>query len=165
MKARSIIFLTLALSLSLGCKKDNNPDLIDISGITETDIDGNIIGDVDQTDWKLNDTWPQIIENLFNQDNPAHLLPTEQSPLQVTVSCYPNPARHGIMYLNFPSNMYSDVRIVDSNLNIYYEHDYQDFSSLALNGSLFKNKQLYRVYYKLYYEDKVYRGHGDFKFI
>ncbi len=164
----SIIFLTLFLSLNFGCKKDDKQDgLITISGITERDLYANSTGKVDQTDWRFDDIWPQFVENLFNQDNPELLLPTEQSPLPILalVSCYPNPAKGGeIMNLSFPS-MYSDIRIVDSNLNIYYKHDYQENSRIKFNDSFFKNNQLFRVYYKLYYESKVYRGHGDFKFI
>ena len=163
----SIIFLTLFLLLSLGCNKDDKPDgLITISGITERDLNTNSSGNFDQTDWRFHDIWPQFIENLFNQDNPELLLPTEQSPLQVIalVYCYPNPVKGGIMNLSFPS-MYSDVRIVDSNLNIYYKHDYKDIPTILFNDSAFKINKLYRVYYKLYYESKVYRGHGDFKFI
>lgn len=169
MKARSIILLTLVLSINFGCKKEDKPDnLITISGITERNEYGvpTDPGDFDQTDWRFDDIWPQLIENLFNQDNPEHALPTEQSPLGILalVSCYPNPVIGGIMYLKFPSNMYYDFRIVDSNLNIYYERDYQN-RLIAFTDSVFKNNELYRVYYKLYYESKVYRGHGDFKFI
>jgi hypothetical protein len=164
MKAILIILITMLIPIIVACKKDKQDDIITISGITERNEFANPIGNVDDSDWRFHDVWPPYIENIFKQDSAELLKPTDQSPPDwlAMVSCYPNPVTEGIMYLSFPSTMFSDVRVVDSNLNIYYEHDYQKYNIIAFDGSYFKKNKLYRVYYKLYQEDKVYRGHGDF---
>jgi hypothetical protein len=84
----------------------------------------------------------------------------------VVTAGYPNPAKT-ILYLAFQleSNMYYDLRIVDNNMNIKVQFDSIKYSLITMDNSKYVSNEMYRAYYKIYSENKVYRGHGDFKFI
>lgn len=135
-------------------------------GITELNETADIIGNIDTTDWKFTDTWSLNEENLFKKNNSANIVTETTRPSSsVVVIGYPNPAKD-IMSIAFQlePDMYYDLRIVDNNMNVKVKLDSAK-NSLSIRDSAFINKELYRIYYKIYSENKVYRGHGDFKFI
>ncbi|HEY4786815.1 MAG TPA: hypothetical protein VIH57_12240 [Bacteroidales bacterium] len=169
MKKKSFFLLLLSITLScLNCTKDNgSKGLITISGITERDDSANNAGNIDTTDWKFNDKWSLTEENLFKINN-SNTVATETAKPNATVvtAGYPNPAKTMIcLAFQLESNMYYDLRIVDNNLNIKVQFDSVTYSFITINDSQFAGNELYRAYYKIYSGNKVYRGHGDFKFI
>ena len=170
MKLKTVLFLiVLSVFAFIGCEKDNeSKGLITISGITELDNSANNIGNVDPTDWKFTDTWSLNEEALFKKSNPDQNSVTEQIRPESSnvVIGYPNPARDMIfLAFQLDSGLYYDVRIVDRNLDIKLQMDSVNHKLITMQNSKFSNNELYRLYYKVYSNAKVYRGHGDFKFV
>lgn len=169
MKLKIYILLgMLASSIFFSCKEDDEAKgLITISGITKLDAEANPIGSNDITDWKFTDSWSFGEENLFAKHN-SSITATQITPpnSSVIVLGYPNPAKSPIFFaFQLEKTMYYDLRIVDKNLNIKLEMDSVKHGIIALRDSSFLNNELYRIYYKIYSDNKIYRGHGDFKFI
>ena len=166
MKTIKLLLVFSAFFLLSTCSKDEN-EIINISGITQRDYMGNLIGSADSDDWGINDVWPSSVEALFQKTNQQKSAATIIDLSNLAGAGYPNPAKD-IICFNFPmpSQYYCDLRIVDSQLNILSQLDsVQNCISLQFHSAFTKNK-LYRIYYKTYATDKVvYRGHGDFKFI
>jgi hypothetical protein len=124
------------------------------------------IGNIDATDWKFTDTWSLNEENLFKKNNSTNTVTESIQPnTSVVVVGYPNPAKD-IMAIAFQlgPDMYYDVRIVDNKLNVKFNLDSAK-NMLYVRDSAYVSNEFYRVYYKIYSGKKVYRGHGDFKFI
>src|ERR1019366_2889831 len=72
----NIIFIYFTVGLVIhSCKKDQTTDSSgqiaypSITGYTGTDVVGNIIGPVDSTDWRTNDSWSQAEKNVFGGTN------------------------------------------------------------------------------------------------
>jgi hypothetical protein len=175
MKIRLIVLIgILTFIIIYSCNKENESNgLISISGITELDSIARNIGMTDTTDWRFTDTWTSTEEELFKQNNPEHLFATEKvrPNSSVVVIGYPNPVRSSskedmiAFCFQLESNMYYDMRIVDEDLNIKVQFDSVKYNYLHVKDSAFLSNELYRLYYKVYSDNKVYRGHGDFKFI
>ena len=165
MKLKLIKLLTILIPFLYGnCTKDSAT--ITISGITERDIMGNSIGNIDPTDWKITDTWTSFEESLFKKNNSTNTATDPVPNTSIGAAGYPNPVTT-LKYLafNLLPNMYYDIRIIDHNLNIKAQFDSLKYRGIDINDSAFFKNELYRVYYKIYSGDKVYRGHGDFVFI
>ena len=161
------LFVILILFIFCSCKKDKSSDtLITITGITETDEVANNIGNVDTTDWKFIDTWSIYEENLFRKSITSSKATERTRPnSSVVVIGYPNPAKTFIFFaFQLDSSMYFDTRIVDNNLKIKFQRDSIN-GGITMDNSIFSNNELYRIYYKIYSNGKVYRGHGDFIFL
>jgi hypothetical protein len=175
MKFRIIILIGILTFIILySCNKENESNrLTFISGITELDSIANNIGMIDTTDWRFTDTWTNTEEYLFNQNNPVHLSATEKvrPSSSVVVIGYPNPVKASskedmiAFCFQIESKMYYDMRIVDKYLKIKMQFDSIKYNFLYVKDSAFLSNELYRIYYKVYSDNKVYRGHGDFKFI
>lgn len=170
MKLKYFSVLIIGIVFCLRCSKDDKNELsksIEISGITERDNAGHKTGTIDPTDWNFNETWSDMEEGLFKKNNAAHNKPTELSlPVSASVTGYPNPAK-GMMSFAFriSDKMYFDYRVVDNFLNVKISGDSVKYSSWGFEQTRFTIDQLYRIYYKIYDGTKVYRGHGDFKFV
>lgn len=162
-----ILLLILTPTIYFSCKDNNeSKGLIDISGVTELNESADNIGNIDATDWKFTDSWSLNEENLFKKNNSTNTVTETIRPnTSVVVIGYPNPAKD-ILFLAFQleSSMYYDLRIVDNNMNIKFQLDSAK-NSMKVRDSAYVNNELYRAYYKIYSDNKVYRGHGDFKFI
>jgi hypothetical protein len=175
MKIRPIVLIgILTYIIIYSCNKENESNgLITISGITELDSIARNIGMTDTTDWRFTDTWTSTEENLFKQNNPAHLSATEKvrPSSSVVVIGYPNPVKASskedmiAFCFQIESNMHYDMRIVDKYLKIKVQFDSVKYNFLTVKDSAFLSNELYRIYYKVYSDNKVFRGHGDFKFI
>lgn len=169
MKRFELILISLFVLFLYNCKDDNkneNTDLIKISGITEVDINRQLVGSFDTTDWRLDDKWSSIEENLFSKKTVSG----KKSVIGVLpisyfkVNAYPNPFTSYIMFdFGLNSNSFCDLRIVDSKLNIILSCDsIRNKIELDLSSAKYKNK-MYRSYYKIFYNNTIYRGHGDIK--
>lgn len=157
----------LSSLIYFSCKDDEAKGLITISGITKLDAEANPIGSNDITDWKFTDSWSIGEENLFDRNNSSNTATEITAPhSSVIVLGYPNPAKSLIFFaFQLEKNMYYDLRIVDKNLNIKVEMDSVKHGVITLRDSSFIKNELYRVYYKIHSDNKIYRGHGDFNFI
>lgn len=171
MKKRLLIFILsgiLVPTIFFSCKdEDVAKGLITISGITKLDVEANPIGSNDITDWKFTDSWSFSEENLFIKNNSSSTVTESTAPnSSVVVIGYPNPAK-SLIFIAFQleKNMYYDLRVVDKNLNIKLKKDSVKYGGISLGDSAFINNELYRIYYKIHSDNKIYRGHGDFKFI
>jgi hypothetical protein len=114
-----------------------------------------------------------VEENLFKQNNPMHLSATASAiPAAGLLALgYPNPVRASnhedgmIIAFQLAPGMYYDMRIVNEELAVGFHLDSVKYNQIYLKDSSFTSNEMYRIYYKVYAEDKVYRGHGDFKFV
>jgi hypothetical protein len=162
------LFGILASSIFSNCNDDDvTKGVIDISGITELDSQASNIGKTDKTDWNFTDTWSMSEENLFRK-NESSIKGTEinRPNSSVVVTGYPNPAKDFITFVfQLEPTMYYDLKIVDENLNVKLSLDSVTLTRIFIKDSTYLNNQLYRMYYKIYSDNKVFRGHGDFKFI
>ena len=164
-----LLFLTVLIPIIyVSCTKDSGSNgLITISGITELDNSANNIGNIDITDWNFTDTWTLSEENLFKKNSSNNIVTEVIRPnSSIVVIGYPNPAKNLIYFaFQLDSSMYYDIRTVDNNLNIKLQFDSIKYSLITMKDSAYLSNELYRAYYKVYSDNKVYRGHGDFKFI
>ena len=171
MKKRLKIFMLSGILIStiiFSCKdEDVAKGVITISGINKLDVEANPIGSNDITDWKFTDSWSFGEENLFKKDNSSNTATESTAPnFSVVVIGYPNPAKSRIFVaFQLEKDMYYDYRIVDKNLNIKLKRDSVKPGGILFGDSAFVNNELYRIYYKIHSDQKIYRGHGDFKFV
>lgn len=158
----------LVPTIIFSCKdEDVAKGLITISGITKLDAEAYPIGSNDITDWKFTDSWSSNEENLFKKNNSSSTATESTAPnSSVIVLGYPNPAKDRIFVaFQLEKTMYYDFRVVDKNLNIKLKMDSVKYGGVSIRDSAFINNELYRIYYKIHSDNKIYRGHGDFKFI
>jgi len=168
MKLKILLLSILITCICVCCSKENGQKgIITIEGITECNNVGEIIGNIDTTDWRFTDTWSSTEQKLFRIHNSNNTVTEGTRPdSSVVILGYPNPATT-LMFFTFHlnPNMYYDARIVDNKLNIKLQFDSVKYSYFDIKDSAYLKNELYRLYYKVYSENKVYRGHGDFKFI
>lgn len=167
--------LLLSAILLTECKKDENK--VVVSGITETDANGELLGTVDTTDWKIGDLWTDKEEALFHSleltSAQAYLKSTSGISFK-TIELFPaspNPCQwcfslsigNGLGVGKF------EYVFVNTNLTILASGVYGAFKTGAnsfnysLNDSTFKPNNLYRMYYKFIIDGLEYKGHGDIK--
>jgi len=176
MKTRvKYLVMILGLLILAECKKEDNR--ISISGITETNPNAELIGNVDQTDWRIDDKWTEKEENLFQEVKSL----TAQSYIKGVVPivadtfkfspAYPNPFKTTLT-LTIVNNLTSgnlkivfvnsDFKILKSG-NLDLKVGTNIFSVDLADNSIFEPNNLYRIYYKIYMNNSEVRGHGDIK--
>jgi len=160
-----ISFLAGAMSFT-SCKDDpdpvppdnmNNAPLIDISGFTFTDDQGQITTSEDPTDWQLDDVW-QDIENELFESIPDLCAPN--SDYSITV--FPNPAPDGFsLVVTMPTGATYSLRLVDEDLTPIFTWD--DVEDLGISFSDASSEvDTLRLYYQFIDPSNcAFRGHGD----
>jgi hypothetical protein len=120
MTARIIFVLLISITVLACSDKSNNSSgqTLDISGITHTDINGNINGTTDTTDWRLH-----------NGNPPYKILATLDQTGGIPDSfevkpAYPNPT-DGLVTLTFafPVAVSYQIRIIDKHKHTLMRYD------------------------------------------
>ncbi len=163
---RRIFSLFLLSSILLGCSKDSD-QLISIKGITQRDEGGNIMGNIDNTDWTNDSELPEKVIDFLNFNKTIDYTTAEVASLQILG--YPNPFETTFrLEISCSKQTVCRFVIVDESLKVYLVNEMMlavGGNSLALSGSSFpKNKNL-RIYYAFYdsSETMYYKGHGDIR--
>lgn len=169
MKANKLFILIFAAVFFISCEKDKNEETYNsFSTITQTDEFGTIMDEKDTTDWRTDDTWNINEELLFlrkyslNQPQVSNT-----NSLQMISPAYPNPFKFFTKFsIGLKDYFFYDIRIVNTKNEIVLSKD-SCTNELAINkDSLNTNRdEFYRVYYKLYYNSQIFKGHGDIELI
>lgn len=158
------------------------------AGITETNTSGVIIGNIDSSDWGIDETWNEEEQNLFKDSGLSKINNDGQDPgekdriLKEVDPCYIGGRRSGVcgsfnmISPSFPNPAASSTSlrfsfaradvasfgflIVDQDFKVIVEID-QFFNQLSIDTNYFTELSPGKVY-RVYYITKTV--HGDFLF-
>lgn len=163
---RVVLFtIIVVMSVLFSCDKDAENGIPEFTGITSTDQNAVIIGGVDTTDWRENETWLQIEKDLFSDFSSLSFNYTSDSTMMV-YPAFPNPCSD-ILNLNYQkdSSVELQLRIVDEDFNLLFSLNsiYSDAISVSLNDINNLNSGVkFRVYYIFKQGNTcIAKGHGD----
>jgi hypothetical protein len=175
MSKNSFYFLLISFLLNLGCKKPTEDAVqnvvntsTDVSKYTSTDVVGNSLGQIDNTDWILDNVWSINELALMQAPTTIQLANTENGTVTLNPS-YPNPFVEQFN-INFSISKPALLQIVitDSLLNIKMRNFKttnvgQNIITILLSANDFVNNKNYRLYYGFYSSNGglFYKGHGD----
>jgi len=167
-----ITFLLAIFLFTISCGDEGPPNDIedpqvftfDLSEITPTDANGALLGNPDETDWTLDEEWPETIQDLFEDyDSYEHTCPTPSD--LIIFPAYPNPGT-GVFSIAMqrPSDSTCDFIMVDQFGSSLLEILNISGNNIPINTEQIVPEQdsFVRVYYLLRTIDNcAYRGHGD----
>lgn len=163
---RVVLFTSIVvMSVLFSCDKDAENGIPEFTGITSTDQNAVIIGGVDTTDWRENETWLQIEKDLFSDFSNLTFNYTSDSTMMVSPA-FPNPCSD-ILNLNYQkdSSVELQLRIVDEDFNLLFSLNsiYSDAISISLNDiNSLNTGDKFRVYYIFKQGNTcIAKGHGD----
>jgi hypothetical protein len=174
---RSILVTILLISsfVNIKCKKKAEDDTpkIDVSKITTTDIAGNAIGAIDNTDWTFDNTWTDEEMKLMQVPTNAQLSGTEASDITF-VPAFPNPLSSVFTFVvQAPKPACIQLVITDDRLQIKDRFFLKSnnangpyfLSMINMDAAKYTNNTNYRVYYGLFsLADGLFiKGHGDIR--
>jgi len=161
-----IIIGTMLALLLVRCGSDNSVDPTMLSGeyrgITYTNDEGDIIGPVDESDWRL--YWD---DPLFNTKSETYKTGLGVLPYHFSIKpAYPNPS-NGIFTLeiSLPIACYWIVVVTDTDENVLFNRS--DFNMAGyvdceiIPGEQDWNLSNYGVFRVHYWIDSSYSGYGD----
>ncbi len=164
-----LVLIVLCLSLMSGCSK-TTPFTIDVSNITSTDAQGNIIGSPDNTDWTMDAEWSETEKSFFRTD-PVDLTGTSVAAIAIQPA-YPNPTQSRSVTFQFTASTITYLRIALVDVQLRKQSFYSFLTVVGLNAfqipfeeaKLPANKN-YRFYYSFDApaSPMYFRGHGDIK--
>ncbi|MEI6348418.1 MAG: hypothetical protein WCP69_10780 [Bacteroidota bacterium] len=172
MKINTLLFFCLITIGFSSCKKDTNSDTSNntispiypkISGITFRDDFGQLLGETDSSDWRIDDQWSQIEKNLFINSN----FNSDCNFSNISVYCYPNPSpnRVEIAFCPEDTTLNIELNVVNQRFQKIYSKEFSNQNLLNLKfDSLAPNllDTIFRVYYRITNNDNCVRcGHGD----
>lgn len=138
--------------------------ILDINDITPTDESGALLGSPDDTDWTLDEEWPVVIEDLFEEFDSLDYSCIIPNDLTV-YPAYPNPG-NGTFFISIQKP--NDAKVSFEFVNQFGTslNTLKDITSanIAINTNQFVPPQdsFVRVYYLLSTIDNcAFRGHGD----
>jgi hypothetical protein len=155
----------VVLSVLFSCDKDAENGIPEFIGITSTDQNAVVIGGVDTTDWRENETWLQIEKDLFSDFSSLSFNYSNDSSMMVSPA-FPNPCSD-ILNLNYQkdSSVELQLRFVDEDFNLLFSLNsiYSDAISVSLNDITSLNSgDKFRVYYIFKQGITcIAKGHGD----
>lgn len=148
-----------------GCGKDEY-NYTDFSHITARDVNAQLTGEIDSTDWRSDETWNEQEQKLFvkysfyqHDENPEPAF----SPV-----AYPNAVTsQGVNILIGAMNLDHrlHVRIVDASFKVLVKADELPPQAIAIDlAGVPANLKHVRMYYMLTLGNKcVGKGHGDLR--
>jgi hypothetical protein len=171
----SVHFFSFLLLLNIGCKKTKEDmvqnvvnNTIDVSKYTTTDVVGNILGSIDNTDWTFDNTWTAAENALMQIPTAAQLQNTETATITLYPS-YPNPLVDILRWsFNTTKNTLLQTVVTDSLLNVKLRNFTttnigSNSIAILLATNEYTNNKNYRLYYGFYSLNAglFYKGHGD----
>jgi hypothetical protein len=175
MTKNTFCLLLISFLLNLGCKKSTADVVqnvvntsIDVSKYTSTDVVGNSLGQIDNTDWTFDNTWTAAENALMQSPTPTQLLNTENAIILLYPS-YPNPlVEQFVLSFSTTKSTLLQLVVTDSLLNVKmrnFKTTNVGSNSIAflLAANEFANNKNYRLYYGFYSlaAGLYYKGHGD----
>lgn len=172
-KTYQLLLLLTGACFFWGCedKEMNEPEIenpmvftLDINDITPTEANGALLGNPDVTDWTLNDVWPEVIENLFEDYSDYDFSCTPNNDLTV-FPAYPNPG-NGIfsIIVQKPAEAKVSFEFVNQYGTALNEiKGVTEFPvTIAANQFVPEQDSFVRVYYIVSTSDNCgFKGHGD----
>lgn len=158
-----LAFVAATTFFLASCEKGT--DTHDFTKITERDAFAEFSGEVDPTDWMLNEEWSDKEKKLFIKYNTYKHPKVAKIPAGMLA--YPNPVNDLLFFHNPHINLQTtmDVRFVDQKFNLIKKIDgVQAYSTTFDIQPLAGNSEYVRMYYMLIRNDScVAKGHGDWK--
>lgn len=169
-------YFFIGILLIISCEKsDDKANLsggakvisTNISGITQTDINGNIYGSIDADDWTTMDIWPASVPLLFTCPDTTDK--TGCGSGSVSISEFPNPVDdHCNLYINTAQACVFKYVIVDAQNTILECSSFRliaggNLRMISMPDGIFSAGALYRMYYSFVESNnhEFARGHGD----
>jgi hypothetical protein len=174
----SVYLIYFLLFLNLGCKKtaadvvqnvvNNTINTIDVSKYSTTDVVGNSLGQIDNTDWTFDNTWTAAENALMQSPTPTQLLNTENATISLYPS-YPNPlVEQFVLSFSTTKSTLLQLVVTDSLLNVKMRNFRttnigSNSITFLLAANEYTNNKNYRLYYGFYSLSGglFYKGHGD----
>jgi|GEM_PF-1610955 len=167
-----ITFILSILLFTISCGDEGPPNDIedpqvftfDLSEITPTDANGALLGNPDETDWTLDEEWPEIIQDLFEDYNSyEHTCPASND--LIIYPAYPNPGS-GVFSISMerPTDSTFDLLLVNQFGAILGESLDITGNNISISTEQLVPEQdsFVRVYYRLTTIDNcAFLGHGD----
>jgi hypothetical protein len=144
----------------------DKPVELDFTGYTPRDVNAQLMGLPDATDWQMSDAFTATELNLFIDKN-NNTTCTIINPNEFMV--FPN-ASNGIFVLNWKTSITSkiELHIVNKEFKSIYSYigtiDSTFLKSVDINNKT-SNGEFVRMYYKINNNTCEYRGHGDIKIV
>ena len=166
--ARLFIFCLSFLEWSCQSQSDT-PETIAISGITQRNQFGNLVGTADNDDWTTESSWPTLVSSQFNFSDTLNYAVNNEIGTINTIFAYPNPATTQFMFgISSSKPTIMKYILVDNQLNVLLQGTFRLKSSNFIVAIDFSDPKLvtgktYRLYYAFYDKNKaIYaKGHGD----
>lgn len=159
------ILYSLSLAITLFACSDDEPSSR-FSGITETDVQGEQIGAIDQTDWQHNDIWSNEEMSLFaGYENLNNEGITEGTSSAVWYA-FPNPTNGQVIIHmdNLEDLEFAEWKLVKNNFSKVTGNSFSKApGALQLDLGSLVNPGIYRMYYlyKMTNNEYIFKGHGD----
>ena len=162
LKIMKIILVSLILVTGfIGCTKENKDSALDkiyFSGITKTDLMGNLLSNPDTTDWRFDDKWVTKEEDLFSVKYKS-----SNQKSTASIYLYPNPFQDifRISFYNNPKLSRLSIRLINKDFKVILKND-SIHGSVSIVPSYINGYDTLRLYYKLI--DTLnfeFKGHGD----
>jgi hypothetical protein len=156
------------LLLFFACNKNTeddtppeSPGIIQFKGITSTDENGQIIGNPDTTDWRIDDVWSEEEASLFSSSFDTNCTPSYDYQIGV----FPNPCNNVFSVFSDQSeNTVLEVRLVTDQLQtLLSDNDLQE-GVVQLILFDYDIQDTARLYYRFIEDNCEFRGHGDIVF-
>ncbi len=164
-----IIALLLVISL-VSCNKTEYK----FEDITETNDKGELIGNIDDTDWRGFENWSDHEHELFSDSKTSMLKGGGTDPDETTgydfevQPAYPN-STSGVFTFNYTNNTDENISmeyvIVNKRLKVQYQQLIKEktFTYDFSKSDSYKDGKMYRVYYRFLTDEGIVlgKGHGD----
>ena len=163
-----MIYRLTILLLIFGCK-DENPELENFRGITEIDVDGNLISE-DSDDWYGNEYRnTHCITDTPSEDTESEETSMQSESLPETykfIPAFPNPFDTLVsVHYGLPTNSQVNLRIIDKNGNkiiqILNENQNEGFHCVSWDGKDENGEALDSALYRILFYAGDFFSHGD----
>lgn len=174
MKKEILFFFTLIILIILGCGKaspvpDEITNQVDTQSISNTNLNGNSLGQVDPTDWIFDAKWMATETALLLTPTAAQLANTADTGTVIPYLAIPNPLV-SLFKWGFKTTKPAFLQIVitDNLLNVKWRQSFTtlvgaNFVDVPMPETEYLTNRNYRLYYAFYCAAKglYYKGHGD----
>jgi hypothetical protein len=157
---KNILLSVILIASLIACQKENkDSDKIYFTGITKRDAMGNLISNLDTSDWRLDNKWVKKEDDLFSIKYSS----SSNQTFTTSVGVYPNPFQDifCISLYPIPKKSRLAVRLVNKDFKILFKND-SIYGSISVQPPDINGYDTLRLYYKLI--DSLnfeYKGHGD----
>jgi hypothetical protein len=174
MKKETLVNLFLVILFLYSCGKaspvpDEITNQVDTQSISNTDLTGFSLGQVDPTDWTFDNNWMATETVLFETPTATQLASTADTGTVSIFVAYPNPLTT-VFNWGFKTTKPAFIQIIitDNFLTVKKRISFvtqvgTNNLSIQMPESEFVNNKNYRLYYAFYCANRglYFKGHGD----